>query len=208
MTCPSMPGRWNRGRSNCDRREAQREGESYWPRPSGRNWPAFGRRSAEAGTEKDPASCVSGVQRWRRGAELNRCKRFCRPLPNHSATPPNTSTDEPTPHQVYACPMAAAPCRAAAAYARSPGLRRWRPRRWRACVRRAPKIPDRIRRTRLVFRRPWTLSICSGTRFNGACRRRSLSSPAHWSDTSRSSSSRRCRIRSASRRCAAWSSGR
>jgi hypothetical protein len=25
---------------------------------------------------------------WRRGPELNRCARFCRPLPNHSATPP------------------------------------------------------------------------------------------------------------------------
>ena len=25
---------------------------------------------------------------WRRRAELNRCERFCRPLPNHSATSP------------------------------------------------------------------------------------------------------------------------
>ena len=32
-------------------------------------------------------------ERWRRGAELNRCTRFCRPLPNHSATPPKMSAE-------------------------------------------------------------------------------------------------------------------
>lgn len=27
-------------------------------------------------------------ENWRRGPELNRCTRFCRPLPSHSATTP------------------------------------------------------------------------------------------------------------------------
>jgi hypothetical protein len=32
---------------------------------------------------------------WRRGPELNRCRGFCRPLPNHSATPPNERPGRP-----------------------------------------------------------------------------------------------------------------
>ncbi len=33
-------------------------------------------------------------QVWRRGPELNRCTRFCRPLRNHSATAPYSKMKE------------------------------------------------------------------------------------------------------------------
>lgn len=36
------------------------------------------------------------MARSRRGPELNRCARFCRPLPNHSATPPKLGSDPDT----------------------------------------------------------------------------------------------------------------
>src|SRR5437016_4131968 len=37
---------------------------------------------AQPGAQTKPL--ISGRIDWRRGAELNRCERFCRPLPNHS----------------------------------------------------------------------------------------------------------------------------
>src|SRR5687767_14333290 len=46
--------------------------------------------TARARVHRIAAQVESARRVLRRGPELNRCARFCRPLPNHSATPPES----------------------------------------------------------------------------------------------------------------------
>ena len=70
----------------------------WWARTDLNRWPLRCQRSALTIWATRPLTktgiCSPKWIHWRRRAELNRCKRFCRPLPNHSATSPCTGAED------------------------------------------------------------------------------------------------------------------